>query len=293
MTNRHVAQLFAQGLGTHIVYQEGGSAIDFKRQVDTPDFDRSAFFEVRGVEMIHPYWDMAILNVDGLTTNSMLTLSAQSPEELLERPIVVVGYPGRDDRNDLDLQDRIFGKKYFVKRLQPGNIRARERIQSFSNTVNALTHDASTLGGNSGSAVIDVGSGKVIALHFGGVYLKANYAVPMYELARDPRVSGLLNFDGVLAPTNDWTAAWQRVEASEATSSRPGGTDRVKAALIARFMSPQAAWHDLHAPSPASRSRASSSSELSRTSRATRVAWPERRRPCSIRRSRRIFPVDR
>src|SRR6266851_6197064 len=35
MTNRHVAQLFSQGLGTHIRYQTGGSAIDFKRQIDT------------------------------------------------------------------------------------------------------------------------------------------------------------------------------------------------------------------------------------------------------------------
>ena len=48
-----------------------------------------------------------------------------------------------------------------------------------------MTHDASTLGGNSGSAIIDVDSGEVVALHFAGEYLKANYAVPMYELARD------------------------------------------------------------------------------------------------------------
>ena len=46
-----------------------------------------------------------------------------------------------------------------------------------------MTHDASTLGGNSGSAVIDIDSGDIVALHFAGEYLKANYAVPMYELA--------------------------------------------------------------------------------------------------------------
>ena len=46
--------------------------------------------------------------------------------------------------------------------------------------MNAMTHDASTLGGNSGSAVIDVESGEVIALHFVGADLRANYAVPMY-----------------------------------------------------------------------------------------------------------------
>jgi DNA/RNA endonuclease G (NUC1) len=219
MTNRHVAQLFSQGLGTQIQYQAGGSAIDFKRQVDTPDSDHSSYFKVLGVEMIHPFWDMALLRVDGLPTDRALPLSVKSPQELLGRNVVVVGYPARDDRNDLQLQDKIFGGKYFVKRLQPGTVRERAKIQSFENLVNALTHDASTLGGNSGSAVIDVDSGEVIALHFGGIYLEANYAVPMFELARDRRVSPMLNFDGSVPPTNDWEPAWQRVERTESAPS--------------------------------------------------------------------------
>src|SRR4029077_12213535 len=147
-TNRHVAQLFSQGLGITIRYRVGDAAIDFKRQVDTSDDDRSAYLSVRGVEMIHPYWDMALLEVDGLIPENMLPLSVKSPQELLNHNIVAVGYPARDDRSDLALQDQIFSGIYNVKRLQPGVIRARERIQSFENEVNALTHDASTLGGN-------------------------------------------------------------------------------------------------------------------------------------------------
>jgi endonuclease G len=232
MTNRHVAQLFAQGLGDKIRYQSGGSAVDFKRQVDTSDSDRSAYFKVRSVEMIHPYWDMAILNVDGLSTEEMLTLSVRSPEELIGRSVLVVGYPARDDRNDLELQDRIFQKTYLVKRIQPGHVRARAKIQSFENLVNAMTHDASTLGGNSGSAVIDVESGEVIALHFGGEYLKANYAVPMYELARDRHVSKLLNLDGSLSPTDQFDSAWQTTEGAESAalksqSSGDGSTSKL------------------------------------------------------------------
>ena len=88
MTNRHVAQLFAHGLGDIIRYQVGGAAVDFKCQVDTPESDRSAYFTVRGVEMIHPYWDMAILNVDGLPTDRILNLSVRSPEELAGRSVV-------------------------------------------------------------------------------------------------------------------------------------------------------------------------------------------------------------
>ena len=111
------------------------------------------------------------------------------------------------------VQDRIFGGKYNVKRLQPGTVRPRAKIASFENVVNAMTHDASTLGGNSGSAVIDVQTWQIVALHFAGEYLKANYAVPTYELARDRRVAPLLNFTGSVAFTNDWEPAWRSTEA--------------------------------------------------------------------------------
>ncbi len=218
-TNRHVAQLFSQGLGLTIRYRAGDAAIDFKRQIDAPDDDRRAYLSVRAVEMIHPYWDMALLRVDDLPIDRMLRLSVKSPEELLDHNVVVIGYPARDDRNDLALQDRIFDRTYNVKRLQPGVIRARAKIQSFENTVNALTHDASTLGGNSGSAVIEVDTGEVVALHFAGEYLKANYAVPMYELARDSHVASRLNFEGTLPPTNDWAPAWRSVEGTEGSAS--------------------------------------------------------------------------
>ena len=214
-TNRHVAQLFSQGLGLTIRYRAGDAAIDFKRQVDAPDDERTAYLSVRAVEMIHPYWDMALLRVDDLPTDRMLRLSVKSPEELLDRNVVVIGYPARDERNDVALQDRIFNRTYNVKRLQPGVIRARAKVQSFENSVNALTHDASTLGGNSGSAVIEVDTGEVVALHFAGEYLKANYAVPMYELARDSRVASRLNFEGTLPPTNDWAPAWRSVEGTD------------------------------------------------------------------------------
>ncbi|MGB8640258.1 MAG: hypothetical protein WCD30_19280, partial [Pseudolabrys sp.] len=80
-TNRHVAQIFAQGLGLTIRYRAGDAAIDFKRQVDAPDDERTAYLSVRAVEMIHPYWDMALLRVDGLPTDRMLRLSVKSPEE--------------------------------------------------------------------------------------------------------------------------------------------------------------------------------------------------------------------
>jgi endonuclease G, mitochondrial len=223
-TNRHVAQEFSRGLGLTIQYRGGDAAIDFKRQVDTPEDDRTAYLKVRGVEMIHPYWDMALLQVDGLPTDNMLRLAVRSPEQLVNQNIVAVGYPAPDPRNDVELQNKIFGSVYYVKRLHPGIVRARAKVQSFENEVNAMTHDASTLGGNSGSAIIDVDSGEVVALHFAGEYLKTNYAVPMYELARDSRVASKLNFEGTVAATSDFDPAWRSlgVEAPGASAqSRP------------------------------------------------------------------------
>jgi endonuclease G, mitochondrial len=220
MTNRHVAKLFSSGLGLKIVYNSGDSVINFRRQIDSRDSDSNAYVEVLGVEMIHPYWDMALLRVADLPDDRILALSTKMPEDLEGRDIVAVGYPAKDWRSDLALQDRIFSSQYNVKRLQPGVLRKRASIRSFANEVNAVTHDASTLGGNSGSAVLDVETNQVLALHFAGEYLKANYAVPMYELARDSRVTAKkLNFDGTLTPTNDWEPSWLLTEDTEVTAS--------------------------------------------------------------------------
>jgi endonuclease G len=226
MTNRHVARIFAQGVGDRrIGFRRGEAAVDFKREVGSPEDDRSAVFEVAGVVMVHPYWDMALLRVEGLGAEHIpLSLSTREPETLLGREVIVVGYPARDERNDLALQDRIFQRQYNVKRLQPGKLREREAVSSFGNDVLAQTHDSSTLGGNSGSAVIDVTTGDVVALHFGGTYLKANYGVPMYELSRDSRVIDTgANFRAPKGPPNEWDEAWRRADGVESTdtASRP------------------------------------------------------------------------
>lgn len=51
-----------------------------------------------------------------------------------------------------------------------------------------LTHDCSTLGGNSGSAVVDLDTHQVVGLHFGGKYLTGNSAHVLSTLQDDPLV---------------------------------------------------------------------------------------------------------
>lgn len=199
MTNRHVAQLFGTGLGREqLSFINGQSAkVDFLHERDNPD---ARSFQIRRVLMIHPYWDMALLAVEGLHDVTPLRLATAEPGDLLQRTVAVIGYPALDPRNNADLQNRIFRSTFNIKRMQPGKLRERADIESFRHPVSAVTHDSSTLGGNSGSAVVDVDSGLVVALHFGGLYLKANYAVPARELARDRRVVDAgVTFDGDVA----------------------------------------------------------------------------------------------
>lgn len=213
MTNRHVAELFATGTGLRELRFRPGYdvAVDFLQEYsEDTNKKESELLTVEGVKMIHPYWDMALLQVSGLSVDRALSLAVDHPDDLGSDQVVVIGYPARDWRNDSKVQDDIFKGVYNVKRLQPGELRPRQVTESFGNDVNALTHDASTLGGNSGSAVISIATGQVVGLHFAGRYLEANYAVPAYELARDSRVvdSGVI-FDAPLPPaTNEWESQW-------------------------------------------------------------------------------------
>jgi hypothetical protein len=221
MTNRHVAEVFSQGLGNRITYRTGAGSVNFRRQVDTSADDNSQSLKVVAVEMIHPYWDMALLRVEGLSFGNPLRLSFTAPEDFEGEDVVVVGYPARDFRNDMDTEDRIFEKTYNVKRIQPGVLRKRDGVGSFQNKVNALIHDSSTLGGNSGSAVIHVKSGTVVGLHFGGSYLVANYAVPTFELACDQRVAEVLKLVGKVTPTKVCDAAWATALTSAERTAAP------------------------------------------------------------------------
>ena len=188
MTNRHVAEIFCAGLGLRdLNFLPGREAgIDFLQEKGTTT---PHILVVRKVMMIHPYWDMALLQVDGLPSDHFpLALSLKHPEDLLGEDVAVIGYPAFDPRNDANVQNTVFGGVYDVKRLQPGKIGERRSVASFGKNVLAATHDSSTLGGNSGSVVLSAKTGKVVGLHFAGVYLDANYAVPSAELARDGRV---------------------------------------------------------------------------------------------------------
>ncbi|MBJ6121862.1 DNA/RNA non-specific endonuclease [Sphingomonas mollis] len=211
MTNRHVAELFVDGAGRGLSFRPGASAaMNFVEEAARQVPQR---YRITSVVLIHPYWDMALLKVADVPF-APLTLSAADPEGP-EDEIVVIGYPAFNPRFSRAIQDQVFGGVYDVKRLQPGHRLPRRAVDSFGKSVNASTHDASTLGGNSGSAVVSVRTGQVVGLHFGGAYLDTNYAVPARDLALDAQLvdAGLSFAVPRPAPSGGaWDGWWQGVE---------------------------------------------------------------------------------
>ena len=65
--------------------------------------------------------------------------------------------------------ENIFGRIYNKKRLAPGGVTRVEPTR--------ILHNCTTLGGNSGSTVMDLDSGQALGLHFSGSFLATNYAV--------------------------------------------------------------------------------------------------------------------
>jgi pimeloyl-ACP methyl ester carboxylesterase/V8-like Glu-specific endopeptidase len=222
MTNRHVAEIFTSGLGkaARLRFLPGITpSVDLKAELGRED---AAILRVEKTLLIHPYWDMALLQVKGAEKLRLLSLAVREPAKAAA-PVAVVGYPAFDPRNDRDVQMNTFRGVFGVKRLQPGYGKGMLETSSYGHTVVAFAHDCSTLGGNSGSCVLEVATGRVLGLHFGGVYLDSNYAVPAWELARDARVVDAgVRFAGACPKgTPSWAGAWSGLERPAAAQAVP------------------------------------------------------------------------
>ena len=178
-TNRHVAMAFvnrnrlgrwdfADGSGS----QKIEATVSFVRQHATPE-DRSRQAIV--TEILHVAGsreaDVAFLRVLPPAGVEPLQLETTAINEAT--PCAVVGYPAWDGRrNDRRLMERIFGGVYDLKRFAPGLAFPSRQGRA---TIEA---DYSSLGGNSGSAILALETARVIGLHFAGRFREANQAVP-------------------------------------------------------------------------------------------------------------------
>lgn len=180
VTNRHVAEVFAYMRNSDFVFKKNYRGRKIKASIDFKEeylIDQERYFSITDVLYMaddnEP--DVAILkvrpqNIDGFPFPSGLSISQEIlPDDAM---VYTLGYPARDSRiKDAALMDKIFNGIYNVKRLAPGRLVKRRKPK------NICFHDCSTLGGNSGSPVISLETGKVIGLHFAGTYMKYNWAV--------------------------------------------------------------------------------------------------------------------
>jgi endonuclease G len=231
LTNRHVAALFVRGVGRGTQFlsfrSDLGTCLDPQYEVGDPDPGvGSVRYEVIDALLVHPHWDAAVLKVrttDDAPLPRPLPLARRPPPQFgggAMPNVIVVGYPALDETaNNVPEQMNVFRGIFQRKRLAPGFLRGFADVPTrWGATLHAATHDASTLGGNSGSAVVDLATGDVVALHFGGRYLEANYAVPTWELALDSNVTdlGVLFRDSAgaaepLPAAGPWIESWNGV----------------------------------------------------------------------------------
>lgn len=181
MTNRHVAQIVARrkadGSAVFMRAPSGaryGAAIDFGEEVESKVDDSSRTAELTRIEYLadDASADVALLWIEAATFTLPSPFQLLSDKVKVEKDdlVALIGYPAYDSRNDADAQAHYFRDLYEIKRFAPGKI-----LQPPSNGV--LTYDCTSLGGNSGSPLIRLEDGKVVGLHFSGVYGKANTAV--------------------------------------------------------------------------------------------------------------------
>lgn len=180
VTNRHVADLIARADDGKFRFRPGRFGEDMRVAVDyrhEKDNNTSAIARVSRVVWIEPdprKADIAFLEVDRRSDGvRQESIALADSDAVPDNGVAVVGYPARAPAHiipDQAWMEQIYGSTYDVKRIAPGLIGANSRGWA--------THDCTTLGGNSGSVVLDMKSGRAVALHFAGLYMIENYAVP-------------------------------------------------------------------------------------------------------------------
>ncbi|MBD3185145.1 hypothetical protein GF312_22890 [Candidatus Poribacteria bacterium] len=188
LTNHHVTEVFSSADGS--IRSGFKPVIDFAEEHGrNPDLEHSIIRVIK----IGTSLDFALLEVKPANGHSLpepLEYVREMPEILVDGSqgtlVCTIGYPAFDSRLPAKLQARIFDGIFGVKRMAPGRLRQIQYdplADDSSPRANELVSDYTSLGGSSGSPVIDLDSGKVIGLHYAGSYLEANYSVPIWILS--------------------------------------------------------------------------------------------------------------
>jgi len=181
MTNRHVLQEIAtQGKDGNWTLKPNITT-DFGHEFRATDtLRRRAITSIlfAGARPIDPFGidhsklDLALLELEaGDAPARVLGVDLARDWGLLETNVFIIGYPGNPGQagGPPSLLEKLFKSTFGCKRLAPGFVTTSADRLAQSARHWSLGHDATTLGGNSGSAVVVIGREKITAgLHYGG-----------------------------------------------------------------------------------------------------------------------------
>ncbi|ETX27266.1 trypsin-like serine peptidase [Roseivivax isoporae] len=197
-TARHVVEaIWEQHGGVWIEKFGGPVTLDFGVEAGR-DPDPAARIGVRGVTWASDTEIRHALNLANLDV-AILELDAEGPPPLAvagtlpmggaEPRIHVIGHPmkpsgfGALAQPEFErIREVVFGSVFGVKRWAPGLIvLGPGSLPDDRDLRRVMTHDAATLGGNSGSPLLDLldAPDRALGLHYGGFFEEENYAHPL------------------------------------------------------------------------------------------------------------------
>ncbi|CAN5171984.1 MAG: trypsin-like serine peptidase [Pyrinomonadaceae bacterium] len=165
VTNRHVLDVLSRGTG---LLEKGQAVARFKYEYGSGE-DEPPIAVLRAVAT-HPRLDLSLLEIEEPEEgNSRQPVEVDEAAVEVGHPVVAVGYPLDDSKRNPLFLNALFWGVFGVKRAAPGEV-AGHGPQT-------LLHDCSTVGGNSGSPVFSMKTGRVIGIHREGFFLYRNEAV--------------------------------------------------------------------------------------------------------------------
>jgi S1-C subfamily serine protease len=163
LTNRHVlddlsfgSRMLSDDMATiHFRYEHGGSP-------------QEQAVKITGVRAYSRTHDLALLEIPPQPQRAPIPIAGRMPDA--GEAVVALGFPGERSERNPRFVDALFGSALGVKRGSPGRMLGASDPE--------LTHDCSTLGGSSGSPLFSQERGDVVGVHFSGVFVWRNDAVP-------------------------------------------------------------------------------------------------------------------
>jgi S1-C subfamily serine protease len=164
VTNAHVVSFLSRGT---MLLTESQATINFRKEYK--EFEQDVH-KILAVIKVHEEHDLALLRIEPADQQGHPALAFADFDTSANAAIVAIGYPFDDPvRNPLFISG-IYNGIFGFKRAAPGKVIAVSSGE--------VTHDCSTLGGNSGSPLLEMKTAKLAGVHIEGMFMYTNRAVP-------------------------------------------------------------------------------------------------------------------